>query len=119
MNWYRTITSGAEDEKNRQLATSIADRIISFINSSQNLYGNGLPVTKTVVPEFDLSEIISEFPLRLRFLNQPGFGRNTDMGSHLGNVISIALPSRTKAESVLSVYDKGQIVWTEEELDRM
>jgi hypothetical protein len=89
------INEGAEDEKWRSVAVSIADRIIAYINSTQNLYGKGLPYDWK--DGFRLGEIIPEYPqMRLKFINQPGFGKNQDAsGEQIGSTIRIALPMST------------------------
>ena len=87
--------SRINDNPNRQKAMEIADKIIAFIKSPENLYAIYGSVEWDIKKGYGIGERIGIPNLWIKFDNQPNFGRNKDEGHYYGNIISIALPSRT------------------------
>lgn len=95
---FTKYIEGKEDEQYRIEATSIADRIINYIDSTQNLHGIGLVYDYR--RGLSLTDIIPEHPkLWLKFLSQVGFG-NKFMGTQAGHSIEVALPTKTRLTAI-------------------
>lgn len=106
MHSFKIYVERAMDDQLRQEAVSIADAIINHINSSSNKWGDGLPYDYSK-RAFDISSLVPNHPgLKLKFINQPGFGKNKDsQGQYDYNLIKIALPAKTAINAVYQVHD--------------
>jgi hypothetical protein len=107
MNWYKIIIARKDDTTLEQ-AKTIANSIILLIRSTKNLYGTGIPYNQST-KTFDLSSVVPN--LQLKFLKQPGFGKNKDLGRYAKNIISIALQSKLYNDALSYVYEpNGKVV---------
>jgi hypothetical protein len=111
MTSFRNFLEGSQDNANRAEAIDIANKVIQFIGSPQNRYGKGLEYDREY--GLKIGEIIPKYKnLYLKFINQPGFGKNQHLGLYNNSIISIALPQRTLAIALPSAFENGHLLHT-------